>query len=141
MAPVRWTGLVLAPQGVFQAEMSPLGSELPKFKFYPNAAENEFAIPVVQGYLADARFPISCYEEGEKQHIVDFYDPWVGVGVIRVTLNGRREVIATHWISVREYASDAPVPAVALGNKGLARNAVLPLQRGPCLLAAVQQAN
>jgi len=146
MAPVRWTGLVLAPQGVFQAELSPLGSELPKFKFYPNAAENEFvtrarSIPEVQGYLAAARFPISCYDEGEKQHVVDFYDPWVGVGVVRVTLNEQREVVGTQWISVREYASDAPVSAVAMGNNGLARNAVPRLQRGPCLLAIVQQTN
>jgi membrane-bound metal-dependent hydrolase YbcI (DUF457 family) len=108
MAPVRWTGLVLAPQGVFQAEMSPLGPELPIFKFYPNAAENEFvtrarSIPLVQGYLAFTRFPVSCYEEDEGQHFVEFYDPWWGVGVVRVTLNQQREVISTRWVFLREY--------------------------------------
>lgn len=146
IAPARWTGLVLAPEGVFQAEMSPVGSKTPKFKFYPNAAENAFvtkarSIPEVQSYLADARFAVSCYEEEDGQHYVEFYDPWWGVGVVRVTLNQQREVISTRWVPVREYVSTVPFPEAALAGKKIAQNIVSEPRTGPCLLATVQQAN
>lgn len=144
IAPFRWTGLVLAPEGVFQAEMSPVGS-LPKFKFYPNATESVFvtkarSIPAVQSYLADTRFPVSCSEQELGQYLVEFYDPWWGVGVFRVTLNPQREVVSTRWVPVREYVSKASF-SDALPDAKSPRN-LLPQQRiAPCFLAIVQQVN
>jgi membrane-bound metal-dependent hydrolase YbcI (DUF457 family) len=143
LAPARWTGLVLAPEGVYRAEMSPFGSERPKFKFYPNVAENAFvtkarSIPAVQRYLADTRFPVSCYEQQEAKSLVEFYDPWLGVGVVRVTLNQQRGIESVRWIRVREYVSRASFSAP---DKSIARNVVPRLQTGPCFLATVQQVN
>lgn len=143
MAPVRWTGLVLAPQGVFQTEMSPFGSKMPKFNFYPNAAENEFitkarSIPEVQSYLTDSRFPVSCYEEDGGQHLVEFYDLW-GVGVLRVMLNQQGELVGTRWVPVGEYVSNAPFSAAPVPDNNTARNVVPQVRTRPCFLAIVQQ--
>ena len=143
LAPDRWTGLVLAPEGVYEAEMSTLGSEPPKFRLYPNAVENAFvakarAIPAVQQYLTDTRFPVSCYEQQEGRSLVEFYDPWWGVGVVRVMLTQQRDIKSVRWVSVAEYVSTPPFSAFATSS---AQNVGPQQQSGPCFLVNVQQAN
>jgi membrane-bound metal-dependent hydrolase YbcI (DUF457 family) len=118
IGPLRWTGLVRAPEGVYEAEVSLLGPESPKFRLYSYPAENQFlakakSVPEVKSYLSEARFPVSCYEPQGNQRLAEFYDPWWGVGVERVVLNEHLEILATRWVPVRKYASRASNSATA----------------------------
>jgi membrane-bound metal-dependent hydrolase YbcI (DUF457 family) len=112
-APLRWNGAVLAPDGVYDGEITPFSGQKPVFRFYPTATENPFvaksrSIPDMQGFLSEARFPVSCYQTEGPQHVVEFYDHGgAGEGVARVTLNERQEVLAMRWIPISEYTSKA----------------------------------
>src|SRR5215470_6161824 len=44
IAPIRWNGAILAPEGVYDGEITPFRRRPPELKFYPSAAENSFAI-------------------------------------------------------------------------------------------------
>ena len=136
--PFRWTGLVLAPEGVYQVEIRPFGVRRPTFKFSANATENAFvtrsrSIPGVQVFLSqEARFPVSCYQVEGTQHIVEYYDPWYGMGVLRVALNERREVLTVRWVRIRDYiSSHTAVPHSKVGPNIVSQVTVTPcfLQR------------
>jgi hypothetical protein len=118
VAPLRWGGDVLAPEGVYRAEISPFSREKPAFKLYPNAAENPFVaksrtLPLVQDFLSEARFPVSCYQMEGPHHIVEFYD-YSGGDVARVVFNEQLEVLAVGWIPITDYTSKAQPSQTAL---------------------------
>ena len=113
VGPGRWTGLVLAPEGVYKAEISPFSARSSTFRFFANSAENAFvarsrSMPTVQAFLSTARFPVSCYQVEGSKHIVEFYDYGAGNGVVRVALNERLETLAVRWIGMTDYVSKAP---------------------------------
>ena len=108
VAPLRWTGLIRAPEGVYKAELRPFGARRQSFRFFPNATEDSIVArarssPTVKAFLSTARFPVSCYQREGSEHVVEYYDHGSGVGVIRVTLNERLERTAVRWIGYLEY--------------------------------------
>jgi hypothetical protein len=119
VGPLRWTGLGLAPEGVYEAEITPFSRRRPTFRLYPNATENPFvarsrSIPGMQRFLSQARFPVSCYQVEGTQHIVEFYDHGEGGRVLRVALNERKEVLAVRWVPINDYVAKAPPSQAAL---------------------------
>lgn len=134
VAPLRWTGLVRAPEGVYKAELRPFGARLPTFRFFPNATEGAIlararSSPSVQAFLATARYPVSCHQVGGNQHVVEFYDHGSGAGVIRVVLDERLEILAVRWIGYMEYSSGASPPSTGVA-QDLHREMVRTLNRG-----------
>jgi len=124
VAPLPWKGAVLAPEGVYDGEITPFSRQKPVLRFYPTATENLFvaksrSIPNMQDFLSEARFPVSCYQREGPQHVVEFLDHGGAMGgeVARVTLNEQQEVLAMRWIPISEYISKAqPSQAAVPGN-------------------------
>jgi hypothetical protein len=120
VGPIRWNGAVLAPEGVYDGEITPFSSS-PMLKFYPTAAESPFlvksrSVPEVRQFLSEARLPVSCYQIEGSHHIVEFYDHGpAGAGVARVVLNEQQEVLTMHWIAVDDYISPASHGNVSAG--------------------------
>ena len=104
VGPLRWTGLVLAPEGVYRAKISPFDAESPTFTLVPSSPDNTFvaktrSIPEVHGFLAEARFPVTRYRVEKGQHIIEHQEYGLSwTPLLRVVLNERREVIAIGWI-------------------------------------------
>lgn len=133
VAPLRWTGLIRAPEGIYKAELRPFGARRQSFRFFPNAKEDSIVAkarssPTVRAFLSTARFPVSCYQKDGSQHVVEFYDHGSGAGVIRVASNDRLERLEVRWIGYMEYPPGAPASSgVALD---LRRAMVKTLDRG-----------
>jgi hypothetical protein len=111
VAPLRWTALTLAPEGVYTS----FGRQEPMFSLYPIAAENPFitrsrSIPDVQIFLSEARFPASCYQMEGFQHVVEFYHPASEPIVVRVALNDEFEPLVGRRIPLNDYTSEGRVP-------------------------------
>jgi hypothetical protein len=104
VGPLRWTGLVLAPEGVYQAQIIPFGPRSPTFTLFPSSTDNPFvvktrSIPEVQGFLSAARFPVTRYRVEKGQPIVEYQEYGLSWRpLLRVVLNERREVLAVGWI-------------------------------------------
>jgi len=104
VGPFLWTGLVLAPEGVYQAQIIPLGTRSPTFTLFPSTAENPFvvktrSIPEVQYFLSAARFPVSRYRVEKGQPIVEYQEYGLSWRpLLRVAMNDRQEVISVGWI-------------------------------------------
>jgi len=104
VGPLRWTGVVLAPEGVYQAQISPFGARSPTFTLFPSTTENRFvarsrSVPEVQGFLSEARFPLTRYRVEKGQPVVEFQDYGLSWRpLLRVVLNERQEVLAVGWI-------------------------------------------
>lgn len=104
VGPLRWTGLVLAPEGVYLAQVNLFSTRTPTFAFFPSAAENSFvtrsrSIPEVQRFMEAARFPVTRYREEKGQHIVEYQEYGLSWRpLLRAVLNQRREVLAVGWI-------------------------------------------
>jgi len=134
VAPLRWTGLVRAPEGVYKAEIRPFGARHPTFRFFPNATEDVIlakarSSPSVQAFLSTARFPVSCHQMEGSQHVVEFYDHGSGVGVIRAALNERLEMLGVRWIGYMEYPAGASPSSTGMA-RDLHREMVRTLNRG-----------
>lgn len=134
VAPLRWTGLIRAPEGVYKAELRPFSARRQSFRFFPNATEDSIVArarssPTVQAFWSTARFPVSCYQKEGSQHVVEFYDHGSGVGVIRVDLNERLERLAVRWIGYMEYAPGASAASTDIAQE-LHRAMVRTLDRG-----------
>ncbi|MEO7683373.1 MAG: metal-dependent hydrolase [Gemmatimonadaceae bacterium] len=105
VGPLRWTGLVLAPEGVYLAQIMPLGAQRPTFTFFPTSSDNAFvartrSIPEVRGFLSVARFPVARYRLEKGQHIVEYQDYGLSWRpLLRVVLNERQEVLAVGRIA------------------------------------------
>lgn len=104
VGPLRWTGLVLTPEGVYRAQISPFDARRPTFTLFSSTTENPFvaksrSIREVQRFLSAARFPVIRYRVETGQHIVEFQEyglSWTPLR--RVVLNERQEVVAVAWI-------------------------------------------
>ena len=78
LSPLRWSGLVRTPEGIYQNWFSLLEPETPPFGFFPSE-NNDWVVraeklPEVQTYLWFARFPVARYREEPGQHIVEWSD-------------------------------------------------------------------
>ncbi len=136
VAPLRWNGAVLAPEGVYDGEITPFSRERPAFVLYPNAAENPFVaksrtLPLVEGFLSEARFPVSCYQMEGPHHVVEFYDH-SGGDVARVVFNEQLEVLAVGWIPITNYTSKAQPSQTALLHNEVDPNVLLQASPTPC---------
>ena len=100
VGPLRWTGLILAPEGVYLAQVSPFGDRSPTVTLFPSAPENPSvarsrSIPEVQRFMSEARFPVTRYRVGKGQHIVEYQEYGLSWRpLLRVALNERQEVLA-----------------------------------------------
>ena len=100
VAPFSWTGLVLAPEGVYEAKIFPFRSETPAFTLFPSSAENELVvktrqIPDVQRFLSGARFPVTRYRLEKGRPIVEYQEfglSWKPL--LRFEFNERQQVVA-----------------------------------------------
>lgn len=105
VAPFRWTGLVLAPDGVYLAQIMPLLALRPTFSFFPSSIDNPFiartrSIPEVRGFMSAARFPVTRYRLEKGQHIIDYQEYGLSWRpLLRVVLNERQEVLAVGRIA------------------------------------------
>jgi membrane-bound metal-dependent hydrolase YbcI (DUF457 family) len=105
VGPLRWTGLVLAPEGVYLAQITLLGAPRPTFTFFPSSIDNPFvaktrSIPEVRGFLSAARFPVTRYRLEKGQHIIEYQDYGLSWRpLLRVVLNERQEVLAVGGIA------------------------------------------
>ena len=104
VGPLRWTGLVLAPEGVYQVQIVPFGARSATFTLFPSTTENAFvakirSIPEVKYFLSAARFPVIRYRIEKGQPIVEFQEYGLSWRpLLRVVLNERQEVLAVGWI-------------------------------------------
>jgi membrane-bound metal-dependent hydrolase YbcI (DUF457 family) len=103
VGPLRWTGLVLAPEGVYQAHIT-FGGPSPTFTLFPSSTDNPFvgktrSIPEVRAFLSAARFPVTRYRVEDGQHIVEYQEYGLSWRpLLRVKLNEHQEVFAVGWI-------------------------------------------
>jgi membrane-bound metal-dependent hydrolase YbcI (DUF457 family) len=105
VGPLRWSGLVLAPEGVYLAQITPLGASRPNFSFFPSSIDNPFvaktrSIPEVRDFLSTARFPVTRYRLEKGQHFIEYQDYGLSWRpLLRVVLNERQEVLAVGRIA------------------------------------------
>lgn len=105
VVPLRWTGLVLAPEGVYVAQIIPFGAPSPTFSLFPSSADNPVvattrSITEVQRFLSAARFPVTRYRVEKGQHIIEYQEYGLSWRpLLRVVLNERQEVLTVGWIS------------------------------------------
>lgn len=100
VGPLRWTGLVLAPEGVYLSQMDLLSARSPTFAFFPSTPDNPFvtgsrSIPEARRFADAARFPVTRYREEDGQHVVEYQEYGLSWRpLLRVVMNQRREVVA-----------------------------------------------
>jgi membrane-bound metal-dependent hydrolase YbcI (DUF457 family) len=105
LAPLRWTGLILAPEGVYVATITTFGASAPTFTLFPTNAEGPIVarthlIPEVQGFLSTARFPVTRLHLENGQHIVEYQEYGLSWRpLLRVVLNERQEVLTVGRIA------------------------------------------
>ena len=105
VGPFRWTGLVLAPEGVYQAQIVPFGAQNPTFSLFPSTTENPCIaktrlIPEVQRFLSAARFPVTRYRVEKGRPIVEYQEYGISwKPLLRIEFNERQEVLAVGWIA------------------------------------------
>lgn len=99
VGPLRWTGLVLAPEGVYVAQVNLFSTSSPTVAFFPSTPENPFvtrsrSIREVQRFMEAARFPVTRYRAENGQHIVEYQEYGLSWRpLLRAVLNQRREVL------------------------------------------------
>ena len=136
VAPLRWNAAVLAPEGVYDGEISPFSRDKPVLRFYPTATENPFVarsrtLPFVQDFLSEARFPVSCYQVEGPHRVVEFYDH-AGGDVARVVFNEQLEVLDVGWVPIMDYISKAHPSQEALLHHEADPNVLLYVSPTPC---------
>lgn len=105
VGPLRWTGLILAPEGVYVAHVNPFSTRSPAVTLFPSGAENPFvarsrSVPAVQRFMSAARFPVTRYRAEKGQHIVEYQDYGLSWRpLFRVAFNERQEVLEAGWIA------------------------------------------
>lgn len=105
LAPLRWTGLILAPEGVYAATITTLSASDPTFTLFPTSAESPVvartrSIAKVHRFLATARFPVTRYRFEKGQHIVEYQEYGLSWRpLLRVVLDERQEVLTASWIA------------------------------------------
>lgn len=105
VGPLRWTGLVLVPEGVYLALIMPFDAQRPTFSFFPSSNDDPFvartrSIPEVRGFLSAAQFPVTRSRLEQGQRIVEYQDYGMSWRpLLRVALNERQEVLAVGRIA------------------------------------------
>jgi hypothetical protein len=100
VGPFRWTGLVLAPEGVYHASIEPFGTQDPTFTLFPSATENPSvararSIPQVRRFLSAARFPVTRYWVDRERSIVEYQEYGLSWRpLLRVELNAQLDLLA-----------------------------------------------
>lgn len=100
VGPFRWTGLVLAPEGVYHASIDPFGTRDPTFTLFPSTTENPSvartrSIPQVRRFLSAARFPVTRYRVEKERSIVEYQEYGLSWRpLLRVELNAQLKVLA-----------------------------------------------
>jgi membrane-bound metal-dependent hydrolase YbcI (DUF457 family) len=105
VGPLRWTGLILAPEGVYVAQVNPFSTRIPTVTLFPTTADNPFvarsqSLAEVQRFMSAARFPVTRYRVEKGKHIVEYQE--FGLSwrpLFRVELNERQEELAAAWIA------------------------------------------
>lgn len=105
VGPLRWTGLILASEGVYVAQIDPFSSRSASFTLFPSTADNRFVVrsrslAEVQRLMSAARFPVTRYRVDKGEHIVEYQD--FGLSwrpLFRVALDERQEVLVAAWIA------------------------------------------
>ena len=105
VGPLRWTGLILAREGVYVAQVDPFSTRTPKVTLFPTTGESPFvarsrSLAEVQRFLSTARFPVTRYRVEKGKHIVEYQE--FGLSwrpLFRVELNDRQEVLAAARIA------------------------------------------
>ncbi len=104
LSPLRWSGLALTSEGVYQSWFNLLDPAPPQFEFFPTE-NNDWVLraeklPEVQTYLWFARFPVARYREERGRHIVEWSDrrfnSWRSrraAFAFRVVFNARGDVV------------------------------------------------
>jgi hypothetical protein len=96
--------LVLAPEGVYVAQVNLFSTRSPTVAFFPSTTENPFvttsrSIPEVQRFMEAARFPVTRYRVENEQYIVEYQEYGLSWRpLLRVSLNFGQEVLAVGWI-------------------------------------------
>jgi membrane-bound metal-dependent hydrolase YbcI (DUF457 family) len=104
VGPFRWTGLVLAPEGVYEAKIVPFRARNPMFTLFPSTTENPCvaktrSISEVQWFLSRARFPVTRYRVEKGRAIVEYQEYGLSwKPLLRIEFNERKEVLAVGWI-------------------------------------------
>jgi len=105
VGPLRWTGLILAPEGVYVAQVNPFSTRSPTVTLFPSTADNPFvarsrSAAEVQRFMSAARFPVTRYRVEKGKHIVEYQEYGLSWRpLFRVALNERHEVLAAGWIA------------------------------------------
>jgi len=105
VGPLRWTGLILAPEGVYVAQVNPFSTRSPTVTLFPSTAENPFvarsrSVAEVQRFMSAARFPVTRYRVEKGKHIVEYQEYGLSWRpLFRVALNERHEVLAAGRIA------------------------------------------
>jgi hypothetical protein len=105
VGPLRWTGLILAPEGVYVAQIDPFSSRSASFTLFPSTDDNRFVVrsrslAEVQRLMSAARFPVTRYRVDKGKHIVEYQD--FGLSwrpLLRVAFNERQEVLVAARIA------------------------------------------
>jgi membrane-bound metal-dependent hydrolase YbcI (DUF457 family) len=104
-APLRWTGLILAPEGVYTATIPTFGASDPAFTLFPTSALSPIVagtrtIPKVRDFMSTARFPVTRYRLEKAQHIVEYQEYGLSWRpLLRVVLDERQKVVTVGWIA------------------------------------------
>jgi hypothetical protein len=94
VGPLRWTGLVLAPEGVYVAQVNLFSTRSPTVAFFPTTTENPFVTVVrfrVQRFMEAARFPVTRYRVENSQHIVEYQEYGLSWGPAPRGIESRRK--------------------------------------------------
>lgn len=104
VGPLRWTGLVLAPGGVYLSQVDLFSARSPTFAFFPSTPDNPFvtrsrSILEARRFVEAARFPVTRYRVEKGQHVVEYQEYGLSWRpLLRVVMNQRREVLAVGWV-------------------------------------------
>jgi membrane-bound metal-dependent hydrolase YbcI (DUF457 family) len=114
-SPLRWSGMIRTPEGVWVARFRLTDAVKPQYEFFADSPPNEYiakaeGLRSVKTYLWFARFPVARYEEREGLHVVEWSDlrffPRPGRPhpfEFRVVFDGNGNVVKEGW-TVEDWA-------------------------------------
>jgi membrane-bound metal-dependent hydrolase YbcI (DUF457 family) len=99
VGPLRWTGLILAPEGVYVAQVNPFSTRASAVAFFPSGAENPFvarsrSLAEVQRFVSGARFLVTRYRVEQDRRIVEYQEYGLSWRpLLRVAFDERQKVL------------------------------------------------
>lgn len=123
----HWNGLILARDGVYQSAFCLRDSRAPRFRFWPDAAQNRYTqqaaqLEPVRTYLWYARFPVMNSTATDGKHVIWYSDLRFFTGddhampfTFYVSLDSEGKMLDYGWVrSSREFS-----PSRATSGNGL----------------------